>query len=174
MMTELLVCDATRTPAVARGKQRTKSGNPDPGEVLQDFSDELVASSVELCEKTGWRSRVVIFSGLVTHTRNYLRWRRLGAYGGRMKACAFHRRTPPRGPQRDARCPGVGKSTRTVHRSWIRRDSGAMESAKAIGRSVSSRVLGLDGKTSIFDHGKVRGAATTRPDPRAVPMWRGD
>lgn len=81
---------------------------------------------------------------------------------------------PASGPQRNARCPGVGKSTRTVHRSWIRRDSGAMESAKAIGRSVSSRVLGLDGKTSIFDHGKVRGAATTRPDPRAVPMWRGD
>lgn len=31
----------------------------------------------------------MIFSVLVTHTRNYLRWRRLGACGGRMKACAW-------------------------------------------------------------------------------------
>lgn len=49
MMTELLVCDATRTPAVARGKQRTQSGNPDPGRFCKIFLSSLSRRACRNC-----------------------------------------------------------------------------------------------------------------------------
>lgn len=45
MMTELLVCDASAPLQWAGGKQRTPGGNPNPGEVLQDFSRNIACNN---------------------------------------------------------------------------------------------------------------------------------
>jgi len=44
-MTELLVCDASAPLQWAGGKQRTPGGNPNPGEVLQDFSRNIACNN---------------------------------------------------------------------------------------------------------------------------------
>lgn len=79
MMTELLVCDASAPLQWAGGKQRTPGGNPNPGEVLQDFSRNIACNnehvmtrlkdylpSILLIKKGG----VIFFHKLDTHTRN--------------------------------------------------------------------------------------------------------